>query len=301
MISKWRLQAILLLSLFFTTGVTAKPFIEAEIRGQLGNNLFIVATAYALAWDNNCEAYFPELQVNCAGGVKNLVSNLNHIFYRCNFSQPPSSIKTHWSEPSFTYHKIPFQDGMKIHGYFQSEKYFAHYRDKILELFAPHPDDLKYIKTKFKWILDHPNTVSIQVRKYFEDPQGNKHIQYGKDYLRKAMNIFPKDALFILFSNDMEFAKKNIPDEMLSRVKCIENEPHYIDLHLASLCKHNIVSNSSFGWWGAWLNKNPNKKVISPGLFCHPQSNVPSYDYYPKRWITITAKWGPCTQPTTYQ
>ena len=232
----------------------------------------------------------PELQSNRAGGVKNLVSNLTHIFHRCSISESPSEIKEHWHEPSLAFHKIPFRTGVKIHGYFQSEKYFAHHRKKILALFAPHPDDLKYIQTKYKWVLEHPNTVSIQLRKYFEDPKGEIYLQYGKDYLRKAMQHFPKDALFLVFSNDMAFAKSNIPEEMASRVKCIEGEPHYIDLHLASLCKHNITSNSSFGWWGAWLNQNPNKTVIAPKVYYNPKVNYPTEDHFPEDWVKIDAK-----------
>lgn len=190
---------------------------------------------------------------------------------------------------------------MKIHGYFQSEKYFAHHRDKILELFAPHQDDLKCIQTKYKWLLEHPNTVAIQLRKYVEDPNGSRFIQYGKDYLRKAMNLFPDDALFVLFSNDINFAKDNIPEEMAKRVKCIENESHVIDLHLISFCKHTIISNSTFGWWGAWLNKNPEQKVIAPAQWLHPNDSYNSRDLYPEKWVRVPAKWGRLSDPTTYQ
>lgn len=301
---KNRLQLKLLFSFIFgATILNAEPYVEAEILGQLGNNLFIVAAAQALAWDNDAGAYFPELQYNRFIDIRKTVSLLHHVFFRCNLSEPPSKITSHWYEPSIDYHKIPFNNGLKIHGYFPTEKYFAHHREKILNLFAPHPDDLKYIRTKYHWLIDHPNTVSIQLRKYFEDPNGTIFVQYGKDYVRKAMKHFSDNALFLVFSNDMNFAKENIPEEMLSHVKFIENEPHYIDLHLISLCKHNIISNSTFGWWGAWLNQNPSKKVITPERYYHPLKDKehPTNDYFPDGWIKISAKWGGASDPSSYQ
>ncbi len=287
---------------FYAVELTAKPAVEAEILGQLGNNLFIVATTQALAWDNNAEAYFPQLQCNPWIGIQTTTDLLQHVFFRCKLSQPPEAIKEHWREPTLAFHKIPFKNGIKLHGYFQSEKYFAHHREKILKLFAPHPDDLQYIQTNYKGLLEHPNSVAIQLRKYHEDPHGNLFIQYGKDYLREAMKLFSSDAFFFIFSNDINFAKQNIPEEMLGRVKFIEGEPHYIDLHLISLCKHNIISNSSFGWWGAWLNQNPTKKVIAPKHYYNPKAkDHPVEDYLPEGWIKINSKWGGLSDPSTYQ
>jgi len=290
-----------LCAILFVSSVYAKPFVEAELRGQLGNNLFIVATACALAWDHDADAYFPELTFKYAYNWENIPLNLSHIFFRCNLSAPPRDISFNWNQPSFSYHPIVFQPDMKIHGYFQSEKYFSHQRERLLELFAPHPDDFDYIQTKYEWLLEHPCSVGIQIRKNWEDPHGNIFIQYGKDYLRKAMNVFPENALFIIFSNDYEFSHQNTPEEMTNRVIYVENEPHYIDLFLLSLCKHNIISNSTFGWWGAWLNRNPEKIVVAPKQWLHPCCNLSTYDVLPENWLKVEGKWGPLKEPTTYQ
>lgn len=290
--------------LLFTTclfSAPAKPFIEAEMRGQLGNELFIVATAYALALDHNADVYLPELALKYAYNYENLPLNLAHIFFRCNLSNPPGSSVCSWHQPTFGYHKISFQPNMKIHGYFQSEKFFAHRRKDIIKLFAPHPEDLKYIHKKYKSILKHPCTVGIQLRKFWEDPTGSMFIQYGKDYLKKAMSFFPKNALFVLCSNDFEFVRQNIPEEMKDKVVCIENEPHYIDLFILSLCKHNIISNSSFGWWGAWLNENPEKLVIAPQHWVNPNGSLFTQDIIPEKWIKLESKWGPLKDPSSYQ
>jgi hypothetical protein len=278
-----------------------KPFVEAEMIGQLGNNMFIVATTYALAWDNNAEAYFPELKTKYQYNWQNIPLNLSHIFFRCNLSSPPRKIAHDWHQPDFRHHPIPFHADMKIHGYVQSEKYFVHHRKRILELFAPHPDDLAYIQKKYQWLLDHPYTVGIQVRENYEEPRGELFIQYGKDYLRNAMRYFPKEALFVMFSNGWDFARENTPEEFADRVVCIENEPHYIDLFLLSFCKHNILTNSTFGWWGAWLNQNPEKIVVVPAEWMNPASGLPTEDVIPKDWVRIAGRYGPLNNPSTFK
>ncbi|MCX6990626.1 MAG: alpha-1,2-fucosyltransferase [Chlamydiae bacterium] len=298
MIRPWYISFFLL----FIHCLEAKPFIEASSRGQLGNQMFIVASIYAFAWDNNVDVYVPELTYKYDSTDPSMIQkNLEHIFSRCNISKPPSSAKFVWNQPNFAYHKIPFHPDMRIEGYFQSETYFAHQRNRVLELFAPLDEDWNYIKTKYKWLLDHPSTVSVHLRKYWDEPNGNIHIQYGKDYLRKAMQKFPKNARFIIFSNDHVFAKENIPEEVLDRVVHIENEHHYIELFLQSACKDNIITNSSFGWWGAWLNRNPKKIVVAPSQWTNSKAGIDTSDLIPKDWIQIEAKWGPLKVPSSYQ
>lgn len=269
-----------------------KGFIIGEVFCQLGNNLFQVATASALAWDNRAEAHFPNIQGDPL--------HHQHIFSRCNISQPEGVISKIWEEPSHQFHPISFTANMKLVGYFQSEKYFVNQREKILNLFEPCADDVEYIMQKYGHLLTSEKTVGIHVRWYFEDGIGKVFIQYGKDYLKKALSLFPKDSIYIVCSNNPEFARKNIP-ESTKNVFFIENEPDYIDLYILSLCKHNIITNSTFGWWGAWLNKNPAKKVVAPYDWLHPINGPPTKGVVPKSWKKIKAKWGPSPLPETYQ
>ncbi len=274
--------------MFQKKAITEKaiPFIEAQLRGQLAPNMFIVAAASALAWDQGAEACFPELKLRPQ-------NHLEHIFSRCNSSAPLKSAKCIWNEPTFAYHQISSHADMKLYGYFQSEKYFAHHRDKIFALFAPLPQDRDYLHSNYQWILDHSNSVAVHVRDYFD---GDVQVQYGMDYLEKAMSLFPKDALFVVFSNNMDFAKRNIPEDKAAQVVFIENEPDYIDLFLMSLCKHNIIANSAFSWWGAWLNQNPNRKVVAPAVWLHPNSGIETQDIMPANWIKVDAHWEPAAR-----
>lgn len=278
-----------LITLFLNTIICKEApypeYVIGRFRGQLGNQLFQVACAQALAWDNGAIACFPDLDPQS--------TLYQHVFFRCNYtifnipkiakiSKRP--VKKIWQEPEYSYQKIQYSPNIHLHGFFQSEKYFSHHRERIQELFAPHPKDLKYITQTYGWLLSKPNTVGVQLRYYRKEcPTDDIYIQYGKDYLEKAMATFPETSQFIVSSNDLEFARNCIPD-WAQNVIFLVNEPNYIDLHILSLCRHNIITNSSFGWWAAWLNKNPGKKVLRPA---HLFNTLPTEDYAPPEWIPI--------------
>lgn len=80
------------------------------------------------------------------------------------------------------------------------------------------------------------------------------------------MALFPDSSLFIVTSDNLEFARKNIPTQGRN-VIFIEGERYYIDFFLQTLCKNNIICNSTFSWWSAWLNQNPNKVVVRPKVW----------------------------------
>ena len=281
-----------------------KPYVTANLYGQLGNNLFQIATAYALAWDNGAEPIFPDLRWQ---KKYNIPFNSQHVFFRCSSKSLPMHCSKLWKEQSYRYIPISYQPNMCIDGYFQSEKYFAHHRERLLELFAPHPNDLDYIEKKYQKPLSHPCSVGVQIRFQHEDPKGVLHIQYGRDYLNKAIEYFPKDALYIVSSNNIAFAKKQMPSHGLN-VIFLEGESYHIDFFLLSLCDHNIITNSTFGWWAAWLNQNPDKMVICPRQMLSPTAKPDSKafsldshfsfeDLWPKDWIQIDAKWGRSQDP----
>lgn len=253
-----------------------KSFVAANIFGQMGNNLFQVASACALAWDHQADPCFPDFDP--ASSV------FQHVFYKCSRGCASATVHFEWNEPAYSYNPIPYTPNMRIKGYFQSEKYFRHHRQKLLALFAPTASDYRYMRTKYWWVFDYPNTVGVQIRDYkFEYP--DIYPQYGKDYLDKALAQFDPSSLFVVSSNNLEFAKKQMP-AWVKNVVYIENEANYIDLFLLSFCKHNVITNSSFGWWAAWLNQNPEKIVVRPAVWV---KGLAYEDVCPKEWISISA------------
>jgi hypothetical protein len=94
------------------------------------------------------------------------------------------------------------------------------------------------------------------------------------------------DKKYLIFSDDPEWCKQNfnfIEDKVI-----IEGNQDYLDLYLMSFCKNNIISNSTFGWWGAWLNKNIGKKVIIPEIWYGPKySHLSIRDIICKGWVIL--------------
>lgn len=253
------------------------PFVTVHFMGQLGNMLFQAAAAHALAWDNGSKPILPST-------IPEMLRA--HVFSKCccktiGFKR----IQHNWEEPFFHFVPIQYQPNMKITGYFQSERYFKKYRKRLLTLFAPLPEDKAYIEKKYHKIIAHPNSVGVQLRYYHREQRPGVTPQYGKDFLTKAMSHFPEDTLFVISSDNIPYAKSCIPTT-IKNILFLEGEPNYIDMYILSMCTHNIISNSSFGWWAAWLNKNPNKKVLCPKTIFFKQS---CQDYYPPEWIRIEA------------
>ena len=282
---------------FFSVNGGERPFVIGGLSCELGNNLFQIAATSALAWDHQAKPYFPDLVQIVDNGMP---LNYAHVFFRCSSKTPKGSIQYQWRLPTssnFCYTPIPYKPNMKVQeSTYQSEKYFVHHRARILHLFAPLPEDLTYIKAKYGTILDNPCTVGVQIRWFGrkrDEPWNTYLVQYGHDYLSQAVKLFPEDALFIVSSNNEVFARENFPKD-LKNVIFLQNEPHYIDLYVLSLCKHQIISNSSFGWWAAWLNQNPEKIVVTPQEWIDPTWHhlTPVKDVWPESWIKINAKWG---------
>lgn len=294
---------VLIIYLIFFAGLEAleqKPYVFGVLHSQLGNQMFIVAVTSAHAWDHDAIPCIPRSMAKKAGGMKaeGLTTNFQHVFFRCLTTLPKSRVSLNWKQPHpchFIFDPIPFRPNMSLSGIFQNEGYFAHHRDKILNLFAPREDDLAYIREKYKDILEHPKSVGVQVRNFGiqkDRVAWSWGVQYGYDYFQKAMDLFPDDSLFVVSTNDRDFASRNVPVEN-KNVIFLENEPYYIELFLLSMLKHNIISNSTFGWWAAWLNQNPDKMVVTPKLWIDPDPKIlfGPMEVWPAGWIQIDAKW----------
>ena len=153
-------------------------------------------------------------------------------------------------------------------GYFQTEKYFLPIREVLLEQFQIEQEKSDSTKKLAQQIKELKNTCSLHIRRgdYISNEKAQKtHGSCSLEYYKKAIqHIEEKDGKthFFVFSDDINWVKKElkIDDAYYVDHQVIPHE----DLYLMSLCQHNITANSSFSWWGAWLNKNPNKTVIAP-------------------------------------
>jgi hypothetical protein len=177
-----------------------------------------------------------------------------------------------------------------LDGYWQSERYFNSIATIIrseLTLSEPLPSQLKEIEDQIRNL----NSVAIHVRRgdYASNPHTTAfHGLYPIDwYLNAAKEMQESlgDVHYFIFSDDYDWVKENL--KLNAPCTYIQPSPdgkEAQDLYLMSRCKHNITANSSYSWWAAWLNGNPNKKVIAPAKW-FMGADLNTKDLIPESWI----------------
>lgn len=263
--------------------------ITCHLKGGLGNQMFQIAATEALALRNNDKAGYDLYTCKTSLQGKPSTYYKDSLFKKLNKINPYFD-KFHFSyqELEFKYTEIPYQPNLVLNGYFQSEKYFADCKDHILNLFdlGQISEELSSPVTNLITALRFNNLTltSLHVRRgdYLKFP--GAHPTCPVEYYTEAMNMFQDNNIFIVISDDIEWCKENIKG---TNIMYSTNKNDIQDLLLMSLCDNNIIANSSFSWWGAWLNQTPDKKVVAPGKWFGNDLNHDTKDIYCKDWIII--------------
>ena len=282
--------------------------IYIRIRGGLGNQLFQYSAARSLA---------DYLGVPLGLDVREFDTNspyqmsLNYFNIRANLN-PPDLIK-HKKKNKFGYifekiignhkkiYKEPFLmfdknlfskvDGSYLKGYFQTEKYFINNKKNIVKdlslINKPDISNGSILKE-----IQQTNSISLHIRRgdYISNPTySSTHGVCDLSYYYKAVDYFIKrlgqDIKVFAFSDDPDWVCENL--KLPVNIKFINNNSFnysHEDLRLMFNCKHNIIANSSFSWWGAWLNQNSNKIVISPKKW-YADKKMHNPDIVPDKWL----------------
>jgi len=198
-------------------------------------------------------------------------------------------------EEGYSYDEHVFElDDTYLKGYFQTEKYFADIRDEIYATYKLRRDLITPETAEYeKDIVSQPDSVSIHIRRgdYMTIEGGEIYAdictdEYYDASMKHVLEAHP-DAVFYLFTNDPSWAEYfcNIhPDRDIRAIKGNTEYFGYLDMYLMSLCRHHIIANSSFSWWGAWLGCDPDGMVIAPD----PWFNCPNCaDIHTDRMIRI--------------
>ncbi len=176
-------------------------------------------------------------------------------------------------------------------GYWQTEKYFCDIRNDLLEDFEFNYGERRLEEWGMK-ISGSDQYVSVHIRRgdYLQQPEVWGNLSES-NYYNKAisyMNSVLRNPKLVFFSDDIEWVKQNYKDNNAIYIEkeMFDQYRFWYDMRLMSCCSHHIIANSSFGWWGAWLNKNGNKIVIAPKpwFFDNERADV---DICPKNWIRI--------------
>ena len=130
--------------------------------------------------------------------------------------------------------------------------------------------------------------VSIHFRRgdYLTESSLNLSLEYYKHAVSHMETLYPnKNIKYLIFSNDLQWVKENFNTK---NNVYVENLNRFQDMCLMTLCNSNIIANSTFSWWGAYLNSTPNKKVICPSNYVNDaRFNYINKNYYPTEWISI--------------
>jgi len=268
-----------------------KNMIYCNLKGGLGNMLFQIAATKSISIDKNMYCSFPNLKghleyLNSENTYNPKLKHSNEylkLFKNLPTTTPTESVNI--VEYPFEYSVLDYNyENVVIDGFFQSEKYFKHNRSEILKLIDFSFISKNYIEDKYNFIKNK-KTTSIHVRRgdYVNYP--NLHPTQSLEYYEQSIEILKNETeIFLIFSDDIIWCKENIK---LENAIYIENEKDYIELYLMSLCDNNIISNSSFSWWGAWLNENPNKIVIGPLKWFGIDIQHNTGDILPNNWIKL--------------
>ena len=246
-----------------------------RLKGGLGNQLFQIAAAKSLALSKGGDL---TIDMNNVGAPSELSHNkpqfyLDNIFRNIKV-EPKAAEAELYNESHYHFQELPKWDNICLHGYFQSEKYFKEHESEIRTMLKADQKTEEHLQSKYGEILSKDNTVSLHVRRGDYIGKEQFHPIIDKGYYEQAIEKH-SGATFLVFSDDISWCKDNLPEG--PEYVFVEGNKDYEDLYLMSKCAHNIIANSSFSWWGAWLNENKDKQVTAPSIWFGP-ALLPSHD-----------------------
>jgi len=209
-------------------------------------------------------------------------------------------LPTTYAEKHFCFDPAFFDQGptIRLYGYFQSELYFAGIADKLRELFQPREPLSAPAEATARQIAAATLPVSVHIRRgdYVSSASASRvHGILDAAYYTKALRLMAgligADATLFVFSDEPEAAEAVINAVPGQRAVIVRGDPRrpWEDMTLMAQCRHHVIANSSFSWWGAWLNPSPDKIVIGPRRWFQPEelrrNNV--CDLCPQGWILI--------------
>jgi hypothetical protein len=293
-----------------------KKIIVSKLSGGIGNQLFQFAASYALAKRSRAALFFDDswYSSHSHGHHPKLDDIFNISILRCPlvkqvnafgvYSFPPlrrlllsSKLKPVrpkclYAEPHYHYSSelLRSRISMFVYGLWQSESYFSDYKHELRSIIRFKYDLSRNSREVSNHILQS-NSISVHVRRgdYFASKDSIAvHGVCLREYYSRSIeyiNNHFKDPVFFIFSDDPQWARENIEVGGKSFfVSCNTGPQSYQDMHLMSLCRHNIIANSTFSWWAAWLNSNTNKVIIAPSKWFN-NSRIDSSDVCPTNWL----------------
>jgi hypothetical protein len=219
--------------------------------GRLGNHMFEYATIRAVSLKYGHKIYWDDPMLRKTfSGIQNQTDKIGE-----------NEIQV--TEPGFEYFEInPYNRSIKIDGFRQSWKYFDEYKEQIFQDFKFHQfieDDVQKFLEPLRKL--EKQIIAVQIRRG-DYVTNQDHISPTINEILNGINYIDKkyDSLFLFISDDIKWCKENFGN--LPNVYFSENHSEGFDLCLMSHCNHGLISASTYGWWGMYLNTKKDKEVI---------------------------------------
>ena len=248
--------------------------------GQLGNQMFQYAALYGLGFIRGAKIRIP----SNGHYLLNAFPNISAVIDDTPHTGPI------YQEPSFGFSPdlLMISDGMDLLGFFQSANYFLHCEDQILKEFTFNNNVQRRADDIFRQV-GAEITCSVHFRRKDYLKSMNYHYNQDSSYYNQAINLILKKypmAKFLVFSDDLEWCKQTLPQEMIVIDTTAEGEDSkFIDMCVMSKCKTHIIANSSFSWWGAFLSRSAG--VIAPKKWFGLRGPKYWQSVYAPGWVTL--------------
>jgi hypothetical protein len=256
--------------------------------GRLGNQMFEIANVYAQSLRHNRSF---RLTTKNETGDQTLYKN--SIFRKLEFIPDAHVENMHFINGTYHYTEYKPHETLPtaFYGYYQSEKFFKDYSENIKWLYEPTEEFIKKAHENYPE-LKQDNTVAIHVRRGDFTIQTSTFPLVTKEFIEEALKHVTDKTYCFIISDDILWCKENIKGKNFIYTDYIDAAEA---LWFMSLCKNFIISNSTFSWWGAYLSKEKDKKVIHPSTWFGPGfapvEKWNSKDVYCENWISIPTKY----------
>jgi hypothetical protein len=257
----------------YVNKIEVNKYLTVNIFAGLGNRLFQVASSYGIA---KKQGKIFNISVNHTYNNKHSNIDYNNTIFKDISKNSISENEKYTTlyEPhdmAIKFYNVPnINENILLNGYFQSEKYFSKYKTDIYNMFRMDNETYVYLTTKYN-NLENKYFIHIRRGDYLEI---TLHYVNLDNYYKNCLNMLPNDSKFLIISDDVDYCKK-LEIFNGNNFEFVENENELNSLYLMSLCKlGGIAANSSFSWWGGYLNENINKTVFFPNKWINADWDV---------------------------
>jgi hypothetical protein len=244
--------------------------------GRFGNGLFQIAATIGMATRHRQEYVFPEWPYS--------------VYFREPLPQTSAPLEPDLvlGQLAFGYLDITIATDpacvIDLRGSFQSQRFFLHVADRIRAQFAPNPSIVQEIDQHYGDLLRRETCIVVVRRGDYAD-YPDVHAMTDADFYHRAMCLLPPDTTFLVTSDDIAWCREHV---RAKHIVYLPQDEWWLNFFVGTMCRHAVISNTTFGWWIAWLNAHPGKRVMAARRWHGPAlEHFGTADLIPADWITV--------------